>query len=485
MSCFPTTFALLLLIAAAAKSAPIKKHVEAVEATREGMRQAVSWANGFKLVTGLGRESGFPSRALLDCAVMYEDAESRLARLVTGEREEYWSRDDAVTWLSAALAGHNACLDGLGDMRVSFEAHNLTEVIRETLGLYRAETTNPMGKGKGKTGGGSLAAWNAATSNADYVVAQDGSGRYKTINEAVVVIARSGENRPERVIVHVKSGVYRENVEIGRKLTNLMLVGDGIDKTIVTGNRNVQDGATTFSSATFGVSGDGFWARDMTFENTAGPGKHQAVALRASPMAPLRVGSDRSVFYRCSFKGYQDTLYTLSLRQFYRSCHVYGTVDFIFGDAAAVLEDCDILVRRPMDHQSNFITAQGRSDPNQNTGISVVGCRVRPAPDLRGAEGRFETFLGRPWKKFSRTVFVKTDLDGLIDRRGWKEWSGGFALATLYYAEFMNTGGGASTAGRVKWPGFHVLIDAREAEKFSARGFIGGDQWIPATGVPF
>ncbi|KAG6432351.1 hypothetical protein SASPL_103927 [Salvia splendens] len=372
MSCFPTTFALLLLIAAAAKSAPIKKHVEAVEATREGMRQAVSWANGFKLVTGLGRESGFPSRALLDCAVMYEDAESRLARLVTGEREEYWSRDDAVTWLSAALAGHNACLDGLGDMRVSFEAHNLTEVIRETLGLYRAETTNPMGKGKGKTvfprkpspvqGGGSLAAWNAATSNADYVVAQDGSG---------------------------------------------------------------------------------------------------------------------------SFKGYQDTLYTLSLRQFYRSCHVYGTVDFIFGDAAAVLEDCDILVRRPMDHQSNFITAQGRSDPNQNTGISVVGCRVRPAPDLRGAEGRFETFLGRPWKKFSRTVFVKTDLDGLIDRRGWKEWSGGFALATLYYAEFMNTGGGASTAGRVKWPGFHVLIDAREAEKFSARGFIGGDQWIPATGVPF
>lgn len=226
-----------------------------------------------------------------------------------------------------------------------------------------------------------------------------------------------------------------------------------------------------------GVSGDGFWARDMTFENTAGPGKHQAVALR--------VGSDRSVFYRCSFKGYQDTLYTLSLRQFYRSCHVYGTVDFIFGDAAAVLEDCDILVRRPMDHQSNFITAQGRSDPNQNTGISVTGCRVRPAPDLRGAEGRFETFLGRPWKKFSRTVFVKSDLDGLIDRRGWKEWSGGFALSTLYYAEFMNTGGGASTAGRVKWPGFHVLTDPREAEKFSARGFIGGDQWIPATGVPF
>lgn len=259
MSCFSTTFALLLLlIAAAAKSAPVEKRVEAVEAAREGVRRAIARANGLKFVTGPGRDSGFLSRALIDCAVMYGDAESRLARLVSGET------DDAVTWLSAALAGHNACLDGLGDMRASFEkAHNLTEVIREALGLYRAETANPMGKGKGETvllrrpgpvkGGGSLAAWNAATSNADYVVAQDGSGKYKTINEAVAAIARSGQNRPQRVIVHVKSGVYRENVEIGRKLTNLMFVGDGIDKTIVTGNRNVRDGATTFSSATFGM----------------------------------------------------------------------------------------------------------------------------------------------------------------------------------------------------------------------------------------
>lgn len=199
----------------------------------------------------------------------------------------------------------------------------------------------------------------------------------------------------------------------------------------------------------------------------------------------LRVGSDRSVFYRCSFKGYQDTLFTLSLRQFYRSCHVYGTVDFIFGDAAAMFQDCDLFVQRPMEHQSNIITAQGRSDPNQNTGISVVGCRVRPAADLRGAEWRFPTFLGRPWRMYSRTVFMKTELDGLIDRRGWKEWSGGFALSTLYYAEFMNTGPGAATAGRVRWPGFHVLSNASDAERFGVRNFIGGDQWIPPTGVPF
>lgn len=215
----------------------------------------------------------------------------------------------------------------------------------------------------------------------------------------------------------------------------------------------------------------------MTFENTAGPQKHQAVAMRVS--------SDLSVFYRCSFKGYQDTLLVHSLRQFYRDCHIYGTVDFIFGDAAAVLQNCDIFVRRPMNHQSNMITAQGRSDPNQNTGISIVNSCVSPAYDFRDVKGRFKSYLGRPWKKYSRTLFFKTDLDGLIDEKGWKEWSGDFALSTLYYAEYMNTGSGASTANRVKWPGFHVLSDVHEANQFTVRNFIGGESWIPATGVPF
>ncbi|KAL0425833.1 UNVERIFIED_CONTAM: putative pectinesterase/pectinesterase inhibitor 36 [Sesamum radiatum] len=215
----------------------------------------------------------------------------------------------------------------------------------------------------------------------------------------------------------------------------------------------------------------------MTFENTAGPQKHQAVAMR--------VGSDLSVFYRCSFKGYQDTLLLHSLRQFYRDCQVHGTVDFIFGDAAAVLQNCDIIVRRPMAHQSNMITAQGRDDPNENTGISIINSRVLPAFDFRDVKGRFRSYLGRPWKKYSRTVVLQTDLDGLVDGKGWKEWSGEFALSTLYYAEYMNTGAGASTADRVKWPGFHVLRDRQEAEQFSVRSFIGGESWIPATGVPF
>ncbi|CAN1332110.1 Probable pectinesterase/pectinesterase inhibitor 36, partial [Linum perenne] len=283
-----------------------------------------------------------------------------------------------------------------------------------------------------------LTSWTSANSKANFVVAKDGSGTHRSINNAVEAAAAASGGRT-RVVIYVKAGVYNEKVEIPRQLKNLMLVGDGIDRTVVTGSRNVPDGSTTYNSATFGVSGDGFWARDITFENTAGPQKHQAVALR--------VNSDRAVFYRCSFRGYQDTLFVHSLRQFYRDCHIYGTIDFIFGDASAVLQNCDIFVRKPLRSQANIITAQGREDPNQNTGIS--------------------------------------DLDGLIDPKGWNEWRGGFALSTLYYAEYRNLGSGAGTKGRVTWPGFHLLTRPEQVRDFSVSRFIQGDTWIPASGVPF
>ncbi len=101
------------------------------------------------------------------------------------------------------------------------------------------------------------------------------------------------------------------------------------------------------------VVGDGFIARDITVQNTAGAANHQAVALRS--------GSDLSVFYRCSFEGYQDTLYVHSQRQFYRECDIYGTVDFIFGNAAVVIQNCNIYPRYPP-NKTNTITAQGTAN---------------------------------------------------------------------------------------------------------------------------
>lgn len=154
------------------------------------------------------------------------------------------------------------------------------------------------------------------------------------------------------------------------------------------------------------MAGQGFIARDMGFRNTAGPKKHQAVALMST--------ADHSVFYRCKMDAFQDTLYPHSNRQFYRECDIYGTVDFIFGNSAVVIQNCNILPKKPMQGQQNTITAQGKIDPNQNTGISIQNCNIAPAANLSGVNN----FLGRPWKNYSTTVYFHNKMDSFIDPKG-------------------------------------------------------------------
>ncbi|XP_025634550.1 pectinesterase [Arachis hypogaea] len=308
------------------------------------------------------------------------------------------------------------------------------------------------------------------------VVSQDGSGNFTSINDAIGAAPNNSVASDGYFFIFVTEGVYEEYVSIDKTKKYLMMVGEGINRTIITGSHNVVDNFTTFNSATFAVVGQGFVAVNITFRNTAGPSKNQAVALRS--------GSDLSTFYSCSFEGYQDTLYTHSLRQFYRECDIYGTVDFIFGNAAVVFQDCNIYPRFPNKGQFNTITAQGRTDPNQNTGTSIQNATVKPADDLAPNVGSVQTYLGRPWKNYSVTVFMESFMDGFINSAGWHEWSGDFALSTLYYAEFNNTGNGSDTSNRVTWPGYHV-INATDAANFTVSNFLSGDNWIPQTGVPY
>ncbi|KAL5996196.1 hypothetical protein ACLOJK_026270 [Asimina triloba] len=308
-------------------------------------------------------------------------------------------------------------------------------------------------------------------------VSQNGSGNFTTIGDAVAAAPNNTNSDSGYFLIYVQQGVYEEYVSIDKPKKNLMMIGDGINQTVITGNRSVVDGWTTFNSATFAVVGQGFVGMDMTIRNTAGAAKHQAVALRC--------GADLSVFYRCSFEAYQDTLYTHSLRQFYRECDVYGTVDFIFGNSAVVFQTCNLYPRLPMQGQFDAITAQGRTDPNQNTGISIQNCTITPAADLAASGGSTQTYLGRPWKEYSRTVYLQSYMAGFINPTGWSPWSGDFALSTLYYAEYSNTGPGSNVSSRVTWPGYHVIDNATVASNFTVANFLLGDNWIPQAGVPY
>ncbi|XP_050221088.1 probable pectinesterase/pectinesterase inhibitor 17 [Mercurialis annua] len=422
--------------------------------------------------------------AWADCYKLYENTIAQLNH--TLDPNTKCTENDAQTWLSTALTNLDTCRAGFLELGVSnymlpLMSNNVSKLICNTLAINKNDSSSSDLPQTYKDGfpswvkPGDRKLLQASSLNPNLVVAQDGSGNFRTIKQALDAAAkRSGSGR---FIIRVKSGVYKENLEIGNKMKNIMLVGDGLRTTIITGSRSVGGGSTTFNSATVAVTGEGFIARGITFRNTAGPQNHQAVALRS--------GSDLSVFYRCGFEGYQDTLYVHSQRQFYKECYIYGTVDFIFGNAAVVLQNCMIYARKPMDKQKIAVTAQGRTDPNQNTGISIHNSRVMAAPDLVPVLSSFQTFLGRPWKLYSRTVYLQTYLDSLVAPAGWLEWDGDFALKTLYYGEYRNSGPGAPTSGRVKWGGYRVITSATEASKFTVDNFIGGRSWLPATGVPF
>nr|DAD32972.1 TPA_asm: hypothetical protein HUJ06_011823 [Nelumbo nucifera] len=306
------------------------------------------------------------------------------------------------------------------------------------------------------------------------VVAKDGSGQYKTIAEA---IAACPKNSVSRYVIYVKAGTYDEYIIVTKGQNNIFMYGDGPTSTIVTGKKSYATGTSTFRTASFSVIGDGFIAKSMGFENTAGPQGHQAVALR--------VQGDKAAFFNCKMDGYQDTLYVQAFRQFYQNCVVSGTIDFIFGNAKAVMQDCQIIVRRPMDNQQNTVTAQGKKFPDEVTGIVIQNCNIVPDQQLSVDKLKIPSFLGRPWQKYATTIIMESAIGDFIRPEGWMPWNGTFALDTLLYAEYNNRGPGANTAQRVKWKGFKVITDRNEALRFTAGPFLLGNEWLKDTGAPF
>lgn len=217
-------------------------------------------------------------------------------------------------------------------------------------------------------------------------------------------------------------------------------------------------------------------ARDLTFENRAGPENSQAVALR--------INADLSAVYRCTITGYQDTLYVHSFRQFYRECDIYGTIDYIFGNAAAVFQGCNIVSRMPLHGQGTVITAQSRNSPDEDTGISMQNCTILATDDLYSNSSTVKSFLGRPWRNYSRTVYMESFIDDFIEPEGWSNWVGDRGLDTLYYGEYQNYGPGSGTEGRVSWTGYHVM-DYYDASNFTVSQFITGDEWLDSTSFPY
>ncbi|WP_345953472.1 pectinesterase family protein [Mucilaginibacter sp. PAMB04168] len=302
-------------------------------------------------------------------------------------------------------------------------------------------------------------------------VAQDGSGNYKTIQEAVNAVRDLGQ---QQVTIHIKKGVYHEKLVIPTWKTHISLIGESAENTIVTnddysgkpvpGGKDAygKEKMSTFTSYTVLVQGDDFRAENLTIANTAG---------RVGQAVALHVEGDRCVIKSCRILGNQDTLYTAtgSSRQLYQDCYIEGTTDFIFGEATVVFQNCTI-----KSLMNSYITAAATT-PQQAYGYVLLNCKLIADTAAK------KVFLGRPWRPYAKTVFLNTQMGSHIVPQGWNPWKGDAMFPekekTAYYAEYKNTGPGAKTADRVAWA---KQLTAKEAKQYTVRNVLTGkDNWQP------
>lgn len=291
------------------------------------------------------------------------------------------------------------------------------------------------------------------------VVAQDGSGDCTTVAAAIQAVP---DHNPDRIVIYIKNGVYKEKLDIPATKTNITLLGQDVDQTVLTfddyaskKNSSGNNIGTSGSTSVF-IRCNNFRAENITFENSSGP-VGQAVAVS--------VGGDRVFFKNCRFLGYQDTIYTFgnTNRQYFYKCYIEGTVDFIFGAATAVFEKCNIFCKR-----GGYITAASTPE-GQKYGYVFIDCKITgDAPEK-------SVYLGRPWRPYAHVVWINCDLPALIRPEGWHNWGKESNEQTVFYAEYKNKGTGFHPNQRISWS---KQLTRRQAGIYSPKIILG--DWKPA-----
>lgn len=290
--------------------------------------------------------------------------------------------------------------------------------------------------------------------NYDVVVAKDGSGNFTSVQAAISSIR---DFRPEgRTVIFIKKGVYKEKVVLPTHKTEITLIGEDRDSTIITWDDHANiNKMGTFKTYSFLIQGNDIVLENLTIENNA-PRLGQAVALH--------VEGDRVAFFNCRFLGNQDTIYLgrEGCRNFFSGCYIEGTTDFIFGPSTAWFEGCTILGK-----VNSYLTAA--STP-KNTAYGFVFNKCI----LMTADTATSVYLGRPWRTYAYTLFKECIMLGKIKPEGWHNWGKKENEVHTRYAEYKNTGPGADFSKRVPWS---RQLSKKEAATISLKSVFGN--WNP------
>lgn len=263
-----------------------------------------------------------------------------------------------------------------------------------------------------------------------FTVAKDGTGDFTFIQDAINAM-RGFTLAP--ITLYIKNGVYKEKIVLPADKTDITFIGESVENTIITFSDYSGDGQhTTFTSYTAKISGNRFTAENLTFKNEAG---------RVGQAVALFVDADRAVFRNCRFIGDQDTMYLggENASQYFVNCYVEGTTDFIFGPATAVFKSCTIHGKT-----NSYITA-ANTPKGKKFGFVFLDCKITADTSVT------KLYLGRPWRAWSNTLFVRCALPAAIAPEGWDHWSNPENEKTVTYGEYKNMDPGANPSKRVAW----------------------------------
>ena len=289
------------------------------------------------------------------------------------------------------------------------------------------------------------------------VVSRDGTGDYRSLNDAMEGVRAFMDYT---VTILVKNGVYKEKVIIPSWVQNVDIIGEDVEQTIITYDDHANiNKMGTFRTYTVRVDGNNITFRNLTIENNAAR-LGQAVALHTE--------GDRLRFIGCRILGNQDTIYTgrERTRLYFSDCYIDGTTDFIFGPSTALFEHCTLCSKI-----NSYITAAS-TPQDVRVGYVFKDCTLTALPEAE------RVYLGRPWRGYAHTVFIRCEMGGHIRPEGWNNWRNPENEKTTRYAEYQCTGPGADRSGRVEWG--HVLTD-EEAALYDDMDYIFGfeSSWNP------
>ena len=291
------------------------------------------------------------------------------------------------------------------------------------------------------------------------VVAQDGTGNFKTVQNALNSIP---SNNKKPVTIYVKNGVYKEKLLLDSSKPFVTLIGEDKFNTILTYDDHTGkvspkgDTINTRTSASFFIKANNFTAGNITFQNDAGFTAGQAVAVEAD--------GDRDAFFNCRFVGFQDVLFTNSDKshQYYKNCYIEGTTDFIFGSSTVWFEQCHIHSKK-----NSHVTAAA-TPKEHGFGYIFNDCI------LTGDSTLHSVSLGRPWRPYAAVVYIHCYIGQHIMPAGWANWNKTDNYKTTRYAEYKNYGPGAAVSERVNWS---KQLSDQEVKTYTYKNIFGN--WDP------